>query len=56
MAGEKSVKTVTVKNLVSWAGHNFSYAPGEEIELEEQTAKEREALGLCRILKSPAGK
>lgn len=36
-----------VVNLVSWAGLRFSYQPGEEIELDETTARARINLGLA---------
>jgi len=36
-----------VKNLVSWAGHGHSYAPGQHVDLAEDVAKSRIAAGLA---------
>lgn len=42
-----------VVNLVSWSGMEFSYAPGDEIELPDNVATARIALGLCREITDP---
>ena len=44
-------KTVQFKNGVSWAGDNFSYAPGDVISLPAAIAKAREDAGLGTIVK-----
>lgn len=44
-------KTVKFKNGVSWAGENFSYIPGDIIDLPEETAKARQDAGLGTVLK-----
>lgn len=36
-----------VKNLESWAGEDFSYAPGEIIDLPDDVAAARIEAGLC---------
>ena len=36
-----------VKNLVSWAGQNFNYEPGELIEMPDAMAKARIKAGLA---------
>jgi hypothetical protein len=36
-----------VKNLTSWAGENFSYMPGDEIEIDDATAIARCEAGLA---------
>lgn len=41
---------LTVKNNVSWASDKFSYAPGDEIELDWDIAHARAALGLVSYL------
>jgi hypothetical protein len=41
------MRTKTVKNLVPWAGHNFSHKPGDHIDLPEETANARIAAGLA---------
>lgn len=45
-------KTVQFKNGVSWAGSNFSYVPGDIVELPEATAQARQDAGLGSIVKS----
>ena len=39
-----------VKNLHPWAGNDFSYLPGEEIELDDEVAVARIEAGLCEAL------
>lgn len=51
MSDEKN-KTVLFKNGVSWAGENFSHAPGEVISLPLSIATAREEAGLGSIVKS----
>lgn len=36
-----------VKNLVPWSGHDFSYLPGDNIELPDDVARARKAAGLA---------
>jgi hypothetical protein len=36
-----------VKTLVSWAGRNFSYAPGDTVDIPDNVARERIGRGLC---------
>lgn len=45
------VKKVSFQNSVSWAGDNFSLAPGDIIELDEATASARQEAGLGKIVK-----
>lgn len=49
MAKEK-IQTVQFKNTESWAGENFSYAPGEIISLPEATALARQEAGMGTIV------
>ncbi len=52
MAEEKTgEKMVPFKNGVSWAGSNFSHAPGDVVELPEATAQARQEAGLGTIVK-----
>ncbi len=44
-------KKVRFHNSVSWAGVNFSYAPGDVLDLDEVTAKARQDAGLGAIVK-----
>lgn len=39
-----------VKNLVPWAGDDFSCSPGEEIELADDVALARIEAGLCEAI------
>jgi len=39
-----------VKNLVSWAGASFSYAPGAIIDLPDEVATARIAAGLVEAI------
>jgi hypothetical protein len=39
-----------VKNLQAWAGTDFSYLPGDEIELDDDVATARIEAGLCEAL------
>ena len=39
-----------VKNLQAWAGTEFSYLPGDEIELDDDVATARIEAGLCEAL------
>jgi hypothetical protein len=48
------VKTVKFKTSVSWAGHNFSYAPGDIVELPEDVAHARAKGGAGTIVDSSA--
>ncbi len=43
-----------VKNLESWAGDNFSHAPGEIIDLPDEIALARIEAGLCAAIEPPA--
>lgn len=47
-----------VRNLVSWAGEDFSHAPGDVIELPDDIAEARKAAGLAEEppATQPAGK
>ena len=46
-----------VRNLVPWAGPNFSYQPDDEIELPDDVAQARIEAGLCAAIEEkPAGK
>jgi len=38
---------IRVRNLVPWAGLDFSYQPGDIVELESETAWVRIAVGLA---------
>lgn len=42
-----------VRNLTPWAGNDFSYAPGDEIELDDAIAEARIADGLCEAVTVP---
>lgn len=42
-----------VRNLISWAGHDFSYVPGEEIDLPDDVAAARIAEGLAEPCDEP---
>lgn len=44
-------KKVSFQNSVSWAGNNFSYAPGDVLLLDEDIAKARQDAGLGKIVK-----
>jgi|CXWL01.1.fsa_nt_gi hypothetical protein len=50
MEDEKD-KMTQFKNGVSWAGENFSYAPGDVISLKESIARAREEAGLGTCIK-----
>lgn len=39
-----------VKNLESWSGHDFSYVPGEIIEIDDDIALARIAGGVCAAI------
>jgi hypothetical protein len=45
-----------VVNLEPWAGLDFGYAPGEEIDLPDAVATDRLAAGLCRLPDPPKSK
>lgn len=45
-----------VKNLHPWAGEDFSFSPGQEIELDDDIALARIEAGLCEAIdEAPAG-
>ena len=39
-----------VKNLVPWAGHNFSLMPGDLVELDDEVAADRIKAGLAEAI------
>lgn len=45
-----------VKNLVAWAGPDFSCLPGEEIDLPDDVATARVEAGLCAWIEQPKAK
>lgn len=40
-----------VRNLISWAGPDFSFLPGDIIDLDDETATARIAAGLAELPK-----
>lgn len=44
-----------VRNLVSWAGMDFSFVPGQEIDLPDEVAEARIAAGLVEAIEPAAG-
>lgn len=46
---------VSFRTAVSWAGERFSWIPGQVVQIDEATAKDRQAAGLGEIVEERRG-